>query len=362
MPIRMKDIAKELNVSVVTISKVLRGHPDISSETKKRVLQRVSDLNYRPNLAARSLVTGRTYMVGLVVPDLLHPFFAQIAEGVGRRIRSKGYNVVLFSSSEDAELEIEGIESLLAHRVDGLVVASTLSPPQSEIYQRIGHQKVPLVLVDREVPGLLANFVGTDNQQLGVMATEHLFQRGARRIAHIRGPEVSTANGRLMGFVNTMERCGLPVRAEYIVKAEYSDTRAEECGFAAMRRLLAVDPRPDAVFCYNDLIAIGALRAILATGMRVPEDIALIGAANVPFSDMFKVPLSTIDQDSQTIGDRAAKLLLRCMQPDQIHRRTRICVPPKLLVRASSAFTVKREEVTERTEHSPITLVGATPH
>jgi LacI family transcriptional regulator len=350
MAIRMKDIARDLDVSVVTVSKVLRGHTDIGPETRERVLRRVKELNYRPNLAARSLVTGRTYMVGLVVPDLLHPFFAQIAEGVGRRIRPKGYNVVLFSSNEDAELETEGIESLLAHQVDGLVVASTLAPAQSEISRRIDQQNVPYVLVDREIPGLEGNFVGTDEEQIGVLATEHLIQRGNRRIAHIRGPELSTASGRLTGYTNTMRRFGLPVRSDYIAKVASADVCAEECGFRAMQQLLAVDPRPDAVFCYNDLVAVGALRASLEAGVSVPDDIAFVGAANMPYSDFLRVPLSTIDQGSLDLGDRAAKLLLRCMQPNKRFRPTRIYLPPKLIVRDSSAVRPSTEDQSVQAE------------
>jgi LacI family transcriptional regulator len=340
----MKDIAKDLNVSVGTVSKVLRGHADISLETRERVLRRVKELNYRPNLTARSLVTGRTYMVGLVVPDLLHPFFAQIAEGVARRVHPKGYNVVLFPSNEDAELEVEGIESLLTHRVDGLVLASTLGPTQCDVFRRIDEQKVPYVLVDREIPGLQANFVGTDNERVGVLVTEHLIQRGNRRIAHIRGPELSTASGRLTGYVNTMSRFGLPIRSGYIVNAAVTDVRGEEYGFRGMQQLLAVDPRPDAVFCYNDLIAYGALQAALRAGIKVPGDISFIGVSNLPYSEMLRVPLSTVDQDSQAIGDRAAKLLLRRMESNNSFRPTRIFVPARLIVRDSSALCPGAEE------------------
>jgi LacI family transcriptional regulator len=350
----MKDIAKDLHVSVVTVSKVLRGHTDISADTRERVLRRVKELNYRPNLAARSLVTGRTYMVGLVVPDLLHPFFAEIADGIGRRIHPKGYNVVLLSSYEDAKLEVEGIESLLAHQVDGLVVASTLTPAQSEIFRHVEQQKVPYVLVDRELPGLQANFVGNDNEQIGVLATEHLIQRGNRRIAHIRGPEVSTAIGRLTGYMNTMRRFGLPIRSDYIEKVESSDLHAVDCGFRAMQQLLTVDPRPDAVVCYNDLVAAGALRAALDAGISVPDEIALVGASNLPFLSMLRVPLSTIDQESKSMGDRAAKLLLRCMQPNKRYRPARICVPSKLIVRDSSAVCPGTEEQSAQAEQAHV--------
>jgi LacI family transcriptional regulator len=345
MQIRMRDIAKKLGVSVATVSKVVRDHPDISPETKKRVLDVIKELNYRPNLAARSLRAGRSHMVGLVVPDILHSFFAEVAKGVGNRLRRKGYNVVLFSSEEKPEREIEGIESLLAHQVDGLIVASVLTVAKADIFRRIEAQNTPYVLVDRTIPGLQANYVGGNDEEIGALATEHLVQRGNRRIAHIRGPKVSTGEGRLKGYMSTLVRCGLPVPAEYIVKVNSTDVVAESQGFQAMRQLLALSERPDAVFCFNDLVAIGAMRAVLNSGLKVPADIALIGVANMPNVDMLIVPLSTIDQSSVEVGDRAAKLLLKRMESESESRTTRIYIQPKLIVRDSTAIppTTERE-------------------
>src|SRR5690349_6833248 len=143
MPVRLKDIARDLNVSIVTVSKVLRNHGDISEATRRRVLQRVKELNYRPNLAARALVTGRTYTMGLVVPDLVHPFFAEVAKGLSRALRKQGYSLLISSSEEDAELEQQEIDQLLARRVDALVVASAQATV--EPFRRLEEQKIPYV-------------------------------------------------------------------------------------------------------------------------------------------------------------------------------------------------------------------------
>lgn len=361
MATRMKDIAKHLNVSVVTVSKVLRGHSDISAETRERVMRCVQELNYRPNLAARGLVTGRTYMVGLVVPDLLHPFFAQIAERVAHRIHSKGYNAVIFSSGEEPKLEIEGIASLLAHQVDGLILASTLTRDQSDVFRRIEEQKVPFVLVDRNIPGVQANFVGVNDEEIGALATDHLIQVGSRRIAHIRGPESSTAIGRLRGYTKTMARHGLPVPPEYVTNATHPDVKGIEGGLQAMQQLLAVDPRPDAVFCYNDLIAMGALQAIMNAGLEVPNDVALIGVSNLPHTELLKVPLSTIDQGSFLIGDRAAKVLLRLMESAPGSRPTRIYLRPKLVVRDSSAYHPSSDKQLRQIGNAPADRAALIP-
>ena len=167
-------------------------HPDIGAETRERVLKRMKELNYRPNLAARALVTGRTHAIGLIVPDLVHPFFGQVAKALSSAIRTKGYSLMLSSSDDDPALEEQEIEQMLARRVDVLVVASAQRTP--DVFRRIEEQKTPYILIDRRFDGLQAHFVGIDDVAAGRIATEHLFEAGCRRVAHIGGPEVSTAD------------------------------------------------------------------------------------------------------------------------------------------------------------------------
>src|ERR1041384_8509511 len=168
MTARLKDIARDLGVSAVTVSKVLRNHPDIGGETRERVLARVKELDYRPNQAARSLVTGRTYLVGLVVPDLLHPFFAEIAKSLSDGLRESGYYLIISSSEEDPNLEEQEINHLLARRLDTLIIASCRSTV--DLFFRIEKQQTPYVLIDRSLPGLAANFVGVDDDAVGMLA------------------------------------------------------------------------------------------------------------------------------------------------------------------------------------------------
>ena len=211
MAVRMKDIARDLNVSVVTVSKVLRNHSDISQETRERVMRRMKELRYQPNLTARGLVTGRSYIMGLVVPDLVHSFFAQVAKSMSTVLRQRGYNLVISSSNEDPELEQQEIEQLTSRRVDVLVIAST------QTVQQVDAQRVPCIWIDRKVDGPAGNFVGVDDHAVGEMGTEHLIAAGCRTIAHIGGPGVSTALGRLEGFRTAMQRHGRPVQPGYIL-------------------------------------------------------------------------------------------------------------------------------------------------
>jgi LacI family transcriptional regulator len=334
MPVRMKDIARELGVSVVTVSKVLRNHSDISEETRQRVLKRTKELNYQPNFAARALVTGRTYTVGLVVPDLVHPFFAELAKGLSTTLRKRGYSLILASSEEDPDLEAQEIGGLLARRLDAIVVASTQWSVES--FRRIEEEKTPYILVDRLFTGLAANFVGVDDQLVGELATGHLVSVGCRRIAHIRGPQLSTASGRLEGYRRVLARHNLDTRAEYIPTTTAGDENSEARGRAAMRQLLKLDPLPDGVFCYNDPTAMGAMNEILDAGLKIPADIAIIGCGNVHYDPSLRVPLSSIDQHSAKIGERAAKLALSLIQSKGTTRPKSILLEPRLVARAST--------------------------
>jgi LacI family transcriptional regulator len=338
----MKDIAQDLNVSVVTVSKVLRNQGDISAATRRRVLKRAKELNYQPNLAARSLVTRKSYIIGLIVPDLMHSFFAEVAKGISRTLQPHGYQILISNSEEDPELESKEINLLLARQVDGLILASAQPYGQTEMFRTIEERKVPYVLIDREVPGLKASFVGALDEQIGQMATQHLIDQGCQRIAHIRGPESSTGKGRLAGYRKAMSANGCKVISKYIIEGQHGDST----GYEAMRALLEVNPPPDGVFCYNDPVAAGAMRAIFDAGLDIPRDVAVIGAGNVHYSDLLIVPLSTIDQSSSMMGEKAAQLLLDAIPARRPRKAKEIHITPKLLVRKSSARQPVRKMAT----------------
>ena len=334
-PARLKDIARDMGLSTVTISKVLRGHSDISEETRKRVLKRMEELHYQPNLAARALITGRTWTIGLVVPDLLHPFFAQVAKAVSAGIRGHGYSLIITSSEEDPELERQEIEQLLARRVDVMLIASAQWTVES--FRRIEERKIPYVLIDRCFVGLAANFVGVDDEAVGLIATNHLIDQGCRGIAHIRGPETGTALGRIEGYTRALAARQLAPLPQHIVSMGSSgDDRGEPGGYEAAKKLLNANPRPDGIFCFNDPIALGAMRAILDAGLRIPEDIAVVGCGNVLYSDFLRVPLTSVDQDSSAIGRIAAELALNLVETKTPVRPRTELVNPRLVVRAST--------------------------
>jgi LacI family transcriptional regulator len=276
MPARLKDIAIDLGLSVVTVSKVLRDHPDIGEETRKRVLKRMKEVNYRPNYAARSLITGRTWNIGIVVPDLLDPFFAQIANVISTEVRKQGYGLLISSSEEDPKLERKEIDKLLAGRVDVMLISSAQRTAES--FRHIEEQNVPYILLNRQIAGLESNFVGVNNTMVGHLATSHLIEQGCQRIAHIRGhAEVSTAIDRLEGYKQALAAHQMVSFPGHIVSVGTStDYHDERGGYEAARKLLANKIRPDGIFCFDDPAAIGSMRAIQDAGLRIPEDIAVV--------------------------------------------------------------------------------------
>jgi LacI family transcriptional regulator len=330
----MKDIADDLGVSLMTVSKALRDHSDIAEETRRRIKERARELNYEPNLVARSLVSRRTFLIGLIVPDMMHSFFAQIAKGVDDKLEPLGYQIVICNSEESGGRELQQARILISRSVDGLIIAPAASEEPSALAAMMKTHEARYVLIDRTAPEIAADFVGVDDEEIGLVAARHLIEQQCRRIAHIRGPSISTGEGRFRGYRRALGERGLEVPEEYVVAG-----RDDATGYDAMQWLLRLDPRPDGVFGFNDPAAAGAMRAILEAGLRVPEDIAVVGVGDVRWSDLLRVPLSTVNQDSYQIGNTAAELLLDAMQSSETREPRRVLLPPRLVVRGSSLRT-----------------------
>jgi LacI family transcriptional regulator len=333
MAVRLKDIARDLGVSVVTVSKVSRGNTDIGDVTRRRVLKRMKELNYQPNMLARGLASGQTYTVGLVVPDLVHPFFAEFAKSLSGILRTHKRALILTSSEEDPRVERQEIRTLLSRGVDVLLIASC--QPNLRNFCELGDNRTPYLLFDRNFPHLAAHFVGSDDVQVGQMATRHLIEIGRTRIAHIGGKHTSPAFDRLRGYRSTLEEHGLRSPRNYVVAREKTEESGDVIGFQAMQELLKLHPRPDAVFCYNDLTAVGAIEGILQAGLRVPQDIAIIGCGNVRYAGYLRVPLSSIDHGTAELGRIAGELALELAANPEQEPRT-LLVPCTLVARQST--------------------------
>jgi len=334
MAVTLKDIARDLGVSVITVSKALRDHSDISQETKARVLKRVKEMNYRPNLAARALVTGRTNLLGFVVPELLHSFFSEIVRGVSSSLQGTSYTLVTTSSEQDPKLEKQAVDQLVARRVDVLLVASTQWTV--EMFRRVEEAGIPYILIDRSFTGLAAHFVGVNDEEVGALATRHLAEVGCKRIAHIGGGGLSPVVGRMEGYKRTLAKLNLPSDPELIYNVERVEELGDSTGYEATKKLLKLEPRPDGIFCYNDAIAFGAISAVLDAGLSVPEDVAVVGCGNLLYNRFLKIPLTSVDQQTMQIGHKAGQLALQLVEAGEPLPPRRILLEPKLVVRQSS--------------------------
>ena len=351
MTITMKDIAKDLGVSVVTVSKVLRNHSDISAETRKRVHKRMRELNYRPNLVARALHTGRTSMIGLIVPDLVDPFFSLVAKGILTKLKVKDYGLIISSSEDDPQLEKREIDKMLARGVEVLILSST--QPDLKSLRRVEDQKVPFILLNRKTHELEASFVSVDEVAAGIQATTHLIDVGCKTIAHIAGLKGSVALDRQTGYSMTLAKHGLALPPEYLVVRGHIDESSDTAGYEGMKGLLQLNPRPDGVFCCNDAIAIWAMRAIFEAGLRIPGDIAIVGCGNAHYDDHLQVPLTSIDQDSLGLGATAAKLALNIVNQKSQASHKALWLDSKLVVRASSLRSPDRDRIFKHGNESP---------
>ncbi|MBV9875732.1 MAG: LacI family DNA-binding transcriptional regulator [Verrucomicrobia bacterium] len=341
MAIRLKDLAHHLNLSVSTISAALQNRDDISEATRLRVFEAVKKFGYHPNSLARSLVTRKTNVLGVIVPDLSRSFFAEVLKGIDSVTSTGGYNLLVCNTEENAAREEEMLRMLLSNQVDGVLLASAHEPSNSAWRKVLLGLSVPLVLIDRRLPGL--NFVGGDDSGIGFEATRHLYSQGYRRIAHIAGPRtVTTAVGRLSGYRRALATLKLPLNDDLVIESHYHE---ESGGYEAMQRLLKLASPPDAVFAASDPIAIGVLQAALEAKLSLPDDFGLIGVGNHRYGRFLRVPLSTVDQQRSQIGHLAAELLLESMDKRRLRPKS-ILTEPKLVVRDSSNRTRVSEILT----------------
>ena len=329
----MKRIAGELGVSITTVSKVLNNRADISEATRTRVLAKVEELGYRRNAVARSLSLRRSHTLGIVIPDLMHSFFVEIIAGIEPVASSRGYGLLLCSSSEDPDKERSELQMLRSRQVDGIVLASAHGSGITELLQQLTKQGTTLVMIDRDDhPSVKCHRVLTDDERVGQLATSHLVDLGRRAIAHIGGPAIVHAKRREKGWRDALRAGGIKPSEEWIVRGGFMESE----GYRAMKRLLGVRPKIDAVFAANDPSAIGAMKAIWEAGLRVPDDVAVVGVGDIALGDLLRVPLTTVGWSRKDQGRHAAELLLNSLDEDSGAEPQRIIIPPRLIVRESS--------------------------
>lgn len=330
MPTTLADIARALGVSKMTVSRAINNHPEINPETRARILEAAQRMNYRPNQFARALTTNRSYLLGIVVPDLMHSYFAEICRGVEMIAKPLGYQNLICSTDENAVNEESEIEALLP-RTDGVILASAASPAETKFYRRIIRERARIVLIDRQLEGVKCPAVTTDDVKVGELATEHLLNLGHRRVGHLKGTVASTAALRFEGYKKALAKRRVPFDANLVRECGFTERE----GYDATRKWLREGDLPLAIVAANDPAAIGAMSAITEAGLRIPEDVAIVGGGNIHYGDMLRVPLTTVAWSTSEMGQAAARLLIDLVEGKRGTREQHVIVEPELVVRAS---------------------------
>jgi DNA-binding LacI/PurR family transcriptional regulator len=330
--VTIKDIARQLGISKSTVSRALGGRSDVHPETKKKIMDLAHSLEYQPNALAINLKQQRTNTIGVIVPETINSFFARALGGIQTRADLAGVNVMICQSNESYITEKKNIQSLMANRVDGLIVSISKETDRSQHFRSLFDKGVPLVFFDRICDDIEASRVVTDNYEIVCEGTEHLISQGCKRIAFIAGPQhLFNTRNRLQGYMDTLQKHNLPVNDYYILHSHFQSEKVEEY----TRYLINLPHRPDAIFAINDYAAIEMMHVIRKAGLRIPEDIAVLGFNNENVGRFVETSLSTIDQPAHEMGSVAAEILINHVHHTELPWENKV-VKSKLIIRQST--------------------------
>lgn len=326
------DIAEKLGISASTVSRALSDHPDINSETKKQVRKVAKELHYTPNPIAQSLKRNRTTTIGVIVPEIKHDFFSSAISGIEDIAYQSGYTIILCQSNESCEREIINANLLMNHRVAGIVVSISQDTKNGEHFNELLRRKIPLVFFDRVCEDVNASKVVIDDYKSAFDAVTYLINKGYKRIAHFGGPkELWICKKRLSGYLDSLEQAHLSSPANII---RYGGLH-EQDGYTSMDSLLEEKEIPDAIFAVNDPVAIGAFQRIKEAGLKIPNDVAIMGFSNNKITSLVEPQLTTVDQPSFEMGKKAARILIDTIEGRMVDPTT-VVLDTKLIVRGST--------------------------
>jgi LacI family transcriptional regulator len=308
MKVTIKEIAKLADVSIATVSKVV-NHKDekISSPTRDRVLNIIKETGYVPNRIASSMVTKKTNTLGLLIPDIANPFFPELARGAEDMANKMGYTLILCNSDNKVEKEDAYLEMLQEKMVDGIIFVA--SSRRTELSSALQRMKVPVITVDREIPGLSVQAkITVDNESGAYEAVSHMIDRGYRKIYHLAGPQTSLpARQRYEGYMRAMKEQNISFPEKYLMEGRFSSN----WGVEAVSKLLEEDIEFDGLFCGNDLIALGAMKCLHQNGINVPDQIGVVGFDDINMAQLISPELTTVNQPNYEMGYKAAELLIK---------------------------------------------------
>ncbi|MCL7763574.1 LacI family transcriptional regulator [Polaribacter sp. Z014] len=299
----IKDIANVLNISAAAVSKALHNDDRISEKTKKAVRQVAENLNYQPNHLASALRSGKSKLVGVIVPRTNSNFFSSVIQNIEEVLNKEGYSIIITQSNESFKKECASIDTLLFTQVDGIIASMANETVDLTYFEKIKKASIPLILFDRGENDLNVDYIGIDDYNSSHIIVEHLVKKGCKRIAHIGGyKHTRIFNNRIRGYIDALKKNKLPLNDELLIEGSLTI----EDGREKMIQLLSLKNRPDAVYVASDYAALGALQVLKENNIKIPDEIALVGFGNEPFTSMTTPTITSIDQHSAEIGQQAA--------------------------------------------------------
>lgn len=331
---RLKDIAIILKISTAAVSKALNDDSRISAKTKAAVRKVAKELNYQPNHLASALRSGKSKLVGVIVPRTNSNFFSSVIQNMEEVLNKEGYNIIITQSNESYKKECDTIDTLLFAQVDGIIASMANETVRLDYYEKIKSKGIPLILFDRGENDLNVDYIGIDDYASSHMIVEHLIEQGCKRIAHIGGyKRTRIFNNRIKGYIDAIKKYSLPSDDELLIESSLT----QEDGRAKMEELLALDKRPDAVYIASDYAALGALQVLKENEIDVPNEIALVGFGNEPFTAMVSPSISSVEQHSAEIGRLAAQTFLAHVKSPILQQTlNKKILDAKLIIRDSS--------------------------
>lgn len=340
--VTLKHIAEELGLSVMTVSRAINNRGSIDEKTQLRVLETARKMGYTPNHLAKSLVSKKTYTIGVVVPEISHSFFPEVIRGIEEIIYEKDYQIILGHASESVEREKKVIEMLRSKRVDGLLVSTCQKTTDFSFFENLTKSGTTLVFFDRCIEEIGVSCVSVNDRTGSEYITQHLIDLGYKKLAHLSGSrEVSIGKDRFQGFKKAVLGNNLELKEKWIIESGFQ----EEGGFRAMSELLEIPKKewPDAVVAVNDPSAFGAIEAINQKGLRIPEDIAIVGFSDDIRASLLEVPLTTVEQPAYEVGKKAANKLIRLIE-NESEQHERISIMTSLKIRSTCGFELKKDQ------------------
>lgn len=330
--VTIKDIARALDVSISTVSRALKDNPEISLKTRKLIKKTANDMNYRPNPIAVALKTSKSHTIGVIVPKIVNTFYAAVVEGIEEVADKHGYQIFVSSTNEDFQKEKKYVDAYINSRADGVILSLSRGTEAFDHIQYLQDLGIPTVLFDRTTKNLKIPRVVTDDAQAAYKAVTHLINGDAKNIAMLSGPKhLLIGRNRTRGYKNALSKAGIAFDPELVVHSDFTIEKAQE----AAKKLL-VNKQVDAIFCLNDDLAIGAIYAAKELGLKIPEELAIVGFYNSKRSRYMNPSISTIDLNPHEVGVLTAGLLFEQITSGEVDNEKELIVPSSLIIRESS--------------------------